>query len=96
MTRQPWCLSVPRNGGLPLPGRRERSRGGPYTQRAARFEQEHLRIFIMNTKNRLLRIHEQYIGNLNGCNVRIGELFREAIRQNAAACRHCCDAHGMD
>jgi DNA repair protein RadC len=51
----------------------------------ASFEQEHLRILILNTKNRLLRIHEQYIGNLNGCNVRVGELFREAIRSNAAA-----------
>jgi DNA repair protein RadC len=51
----------------------------------ASFEQEHLRILILNNKNRLLRIHEQYIGNLNGCNVRIGELFREAIRSNTAA-----------
>jgi hypothetical protein len=48
-------------------------------------EQEHRSILILNTKNRLLRIHEQYIGNLNGCNVRISELLREAIRSNAAA-----------
>lgn len=49
------------------------------------FEQEHLRILILNTKNNVLRAHEQYVGSLNGCTVRVGELFREAIRSNAAA-----------
>lgn len=51
----------------------------------AAFEQEHMRILILNTKNRVLRAHEQYVGSLNSCTVRVGELFREAIRSNAAA-----------
>jgi hypothetical protein len=49
------------------------------------FEQEHLRVLLLNTKNRLLATHEQYIGTLNSCTVRVCELFREAIRANAAA-----------
>ena len=49
------------------------------------FEQEHVRILILNAKNRLLRAHEQYVGSLTGCTIRVGELFREAVRDNAAA-----------
>jgi DNA repair protein RadC len=49
------------------------------------FEQEHLRVLILNTKNRLLRSHELYIGSLNACTVRVCELFREAVRSNGAA-----------
>ena len=48
-------------------------------------EQEHVRVLLLNAKNRLLATHEQYVGSLNGCTVRIGELFREAIRANAAS-----------
>lgn len=48
-------------------------------------EQEHLRTVILDTKNRVLAIPEIYKGSLNSAVVRVGELFREAIRQNAAA-----------
>lgn len=48
-------------------------------------EQEHLRTIIMDTKNQVLKIHTVYIGSLNSAVVRVGELFREAIRLNAAA-----------
>ena len=48
-------------------------------------EQEHLRVLLLTTKNRVLRAHEQYVGSLTGCTVRVGELFREAIRANAAS-----------
>lgn len=48
-------------------------------------EQEHLRTVILDTKNRVLGIPEIYKGSLNSAVVRVGELFREAIRQNAAA-----------
>ena len=48
-------------------------------------EQEHLRTVIMDTKNRVLKVHTVYIGSLNAAVVRVGELFREAIRLNAAA-----------
>jgi DNA repair protein RadC len=48
-------------------------------------EQEHLRIIILDSKNHVLEIHTLYIGNLNTSILRVGEVFREAIRLNAAA-----------
>jgi DNA repair protein RadC len=51
----------------------------------AQLEQEHLRTVIMDSKNRVLKVHTVYIGSLNTAVVRVGELFREAIRLNAAA-----------
>lgn len=47
-------------------------------------EQEHLRTIQLNTKNHVLNVHEVYRGSLNSSFVRIGELFREAIRRNCA------------
>jgi DNA repair protein RadC len=48
-------------------------------------DQEHLVTLILNTKNRLLKLHTVYVGSLNTSVVRVGEVFREAIRLNAAA-----------
>jgi DNA repair protein RadC len=47
-------------------------------------DQEHLRTVIVDTRNRLIAIHEVYRGSLNASQIRIGEVFREAIRSNAA------------
>ncbi len=55
----------------------------------AALEQEHLVTVILDTKNRVLKIHTVYIGSLNTAVVRVGELFREAIRLNAAAVIVC-------
>lgn len=48
-------------------------------------EQEHLRVVLLDTRNRVLRMPTIYVGSLNASVVRIGELFRAAIRENAAA-----------
>lgn len=48
-------------------------------------EQEHLKVILLNTRNEVLRTPTVYIGSLNTSVVRIGELFRAAIRENAAA-----------
>jgi len=48
-------------------------------------EQEHLRVILLDTKNYVLASPTVYIGSLNTSLVRVGELFREAIRANAAA-----------
>jgi DNA repair protein RadC len=48
-------------------------------------EQEHLRVVLLNTKNRVLAQEEVCRGSLNSTAVRVGEIFREPIRQNAAA-----------
>ncbi|MCA9872849.1 MAG: DNA repair protein RadC [Anaerolineales bacterium] len=48
-------------------------------------EQEHLRLILLDTRNRVLGTPTIYVGSLNTSVVRVGELFRAAIRSNAAA-----------
>ncbi len=48
-------------------------------------EQEELRVILLNTRNRVLDIRTVYRGSLNSSHMRIGELFRDAVRRNAAA-----------
>lgn len=48
-------------------------------------EQEQMRVLLCDTRNRLIRMAEVYKGSLNAASVRIGEVFREAIRANAAS-----------
>ncbi|MGQ9502656.1 MAG: RadC family protein [Anaerolineae bacterium] len=48
-------------------------------------EQEHLRVLLLDTKNRVLATPTVYIGNVNTTVIRIAELFREAIRYNSTA-----------
>ncbi|MBI4491560.1 MAG: DNA repair protein RadC [Chloroflexi bacterium] len=48
-------------------------------------DQEHLRTVLLNTKNRVLGVHDVYRGSLNTSLVRVGEVFREPIRNNCAA-----------
>lgn len=48
-------------------------------------EQEHLRLVLLDTKNYVLGIPTVYVGSLNTTLIRIGELFRYALRQNCAA-----------
>jgi DNA repair protein RadC len=48
-------------------------------------EQEQLRVLMLDTKNRVIRSHTLYVGSLNANHMRVGELFREAIRANCAA-----------
>ncbi len=46
-------------------------------------DQEELRVLLLNTRNQVLGVHEVYRGSVHTAVVRIGELFREALRQNA-------------
>lgn len=48
-------------------------------------EQEHLRIMLLDRRNRVLEVVELYRGSVSSAQVRIGEVFREAIRKNASA-----------
>lgn len=48
-------------------------------------EQEHLRVVLLNTKNQVIRVVELYRGSLNKSTVRVAELFKDAVRENAAA-----------
>jgi len=46
-------------------------------------EQEQLRVVLLNTKNQVLSVKTVYQGSANQANVRIGELFRDAVRHTA-------------
>ncbi len=48
-------------------------------------EQEHLRVLLLDTRNRVLDIVEVYQGSVNTSQVRVGEVFKAAIRRNATA-----------
>ena len=48
-------------------------------------EQEHLRVILLDTRNRVIAIEKLYIGSLNASTVRVGEVFRPAIQRSAAA-----------
>jgi DNA repair protein RadC len=48
-------------------------------------DQEQLRVITLNTRNHVLGVKTIYQGSLNSSQVRVGELFRPAIRENAAA-----------
>ena len=48
-------------------------------------EQEHMRVLLLNTKNQVLAMPEVYKGSVNTAQVRVSELFREAIREGCPA-----------
>lgn len=48
-------------------------------------EQEELRVLLLNTKNVVTGMVTVYLGNLAGSSVRVGEIFRDAVRRQAAA-----------
>ncbi len=49
-----------------------------------RLEREELRAVVLDTKNHVLRVTTVYQGNVSASLVRVGELFRDAVRLNAA------------
>jgi DNA repair protein RadC len=51
----------------------------------AALEQEQLRVVLLDTRNRIIRAPMVYQGSVNEASVRIGELFREAVRVNAVS-----------
>ncbi len=51
----------------------------------ALLEQEHLRAILLDTRHRVLEIVTVAVGSLNAASVRMGDMFREAVRSNASA-----------
>lgn len=47
----------------------------------ALFEQEHLRVILLNTRNQVLAVKEIYIGSVHTAVVRPAEVFRDAVRE---------------
>ncbi|HLA15579.1 MAG TPA: DNA repair protein RadC, partial [Candidatus Limnocylindrales bacterium] len=50
-----------------------------------RLEREELRVILLDTKNHVLRVATVYVGNVSASLVRIGELFRDAVRLSASS-----------
>ena len=48
-----------------------------------RLEREELRVVLLNTKNVVLRVSTVYQGNVSASLVRVGELFKDAVRLDA-------------
>jgi len=51
----------------------------------ALLEQEHLRVLLLSTRNHVLGVPEVYKGNVNSAQVRVAEVFREAVREGCPA-----------
>ncbi len=51
----------------------------------AALEQEHLRVLLLDTRNHVLDISEVYRGSVNSSQVRVGEVFKAAVRRGAPA-----------
>ena len=51
----------------------------------ALLEQEELRLVMLNTRNEVLRLQLLYRGSVNTAQVRVAEIMRAAIRENATA-----------
>ena len=48
-------------------------------------EQEHLRVMLLDTRNQVIDIVELYHGSLNISMIRVGEVFKPAVRRNIAS-----------
>jgi DNA repair protein RadC len=48
-------------------------------------DQEQLRTVLLDTKNRVQTIATVYVGSVNSAQIRVGEVFREAVRRNSTA-----------
>lgn len=51
----------------------------------ALLNKEHFEVILLDSKNRVVRRETIYVGSLNTCVVRVGEVFKAAIKANAAA-----------
>lgn len=48
-------------------------------------EKEHLRVILLDRRNRVISIEEVYAGSVSSSQVRLGEVFNPAIRRNASS-----------
>lgn len=48
-------------------------------------EQEELRVILLDNRNRVLSINKVYQGSVNSSQIRVGEVFKQAVRSNATS-----------
>jgi DNA repair protein RadC len=83
-------LEVARRMLLAEPGQRQQIKSPTDAAQLLLIEMEHLdqeelRVLLLDTKNRIIKLHTVYRGSLNASMVRVGEVFKEAVKLNAAA-----------
>ncbi len=64
--------------------RSPRDAAGRLVVEMGRLEREELRVLSLNAKNVVLRASIVYVGNVSASLVRVGELFRDAVRLDAS------------
>lgn len=69
----PWTVRTPGDAAEPL------------IDAMGSLEREELRVLLLDTKNVVIAERTVYRGNLAGSSVRVGEVFRDAVRRCAAA-----------
>ena len=69
----PWLIRTPTDVAEPL------------VDAMGALEREELRVLLLDTKNVVTAQRTVYRGNLAGSSVRVGEVYRDAVRANAAA-----------
>lgn len=69
----PWIIHTPTDAAEPL------------VDAMGALEREELRVMLLDTKNVVTAERTVYRGNLAGSSVRVGEVFRDAVRACAAA-----------
>ncbi len=69
----PWLVRTPADAAEPL------------IDVMGSLEREELRVLLLDTKNVVVAERTVYRGNLAGSSVRVGEVFRDAVRRCAAA-----------
>ena len=69
----PWLVRTPADAAEPL------------IDSMGSLEREELRVLLLDTKNVVVAERTVYRGNLAGSSVRVGEVFRDAVRRCAAA-----------
>jgi DNA repair protein RadC len=70
---EPWLIRTPSDAAEPL------------IDAMGSLEREELRVLLLDTKNVVIARRTVYRGNLAGSSVRVGEVFRDAVRACAAA-----------
>jgi len=73
MPADPWLIRTPTDVAEPL------------IDAMGALEREELRVLLLDTKNVVIAERTVYRGNLAGSSVRIGEVYRDAVRACAAA-----------
>lgn len=70
---EPWTIRSPAEAAEPL------------VDEMGALEREELRVLMLDTKNVVTARRTVYVGNLAGSSVRVGEVYRDAVRTCAAA-----------